>query len=460
MDYAKLIQSQRDHFQSGATRSAEWRKSMLGRLRAALSRSEDVILDALHADLRKSRHEACLSETGLVISEIDHALKHLKSWMRPQKHAVPFIAWPGKAHVNPEPRGVALILSPWNYPVQLLLSPLVSALAAGNCAVLKPSELAPHTASVLVQLIGSIFSDHEVAICPGGKEVAEGLLEQRFDHIFYTGSSSVGRLVMSAAARHLTPVTLELGGKCPCIVTEGAALEVAARRIAWGRFTNAGQTCVAPDYVLVDKKVKSQLLEKLGNAVSTMYGANPKASADYGRIINRRHWERLFALLGSGRVVCGGDADVDDLYIAPTVLDEVAIDSPLMQEEIFGPILPVLAYDTPEEAVAFVQQRPSPLAIYVFSNDKRLQATIAAQTQSGGVCINDTVVQVACGNLPFGGVGSSGMGASHGKAGFDEFSHRRSILWRSVQVDPSMRYPPARGSLLLLKRIRRFLLGV
>jgi aldehyde dehydrogenase (NAD+) len=460
MDLAQLIRRQRAYFKTGATRSLGYRRAQLQKLHDALVTHETVFLVALHADLRKSDYEAYTTELGLVLSEVRHALRCLPAWMRPQRRRTPLLAWPARGFIQPEPYGVALIMGPWNYPLQLLFSPLVGALAAGNCVVLKPSELAPHTAAAIAQLIGATFAEEYVAVVQGERDVAEALLRERFDSIFFTGSTRVGRAVMTAAARHLTPVTLELGGKCPCLVCADAPLDITARRIAWGKFMNAGQTCVAPDFVLVDRRVRVSLVEAMKRAIGEFYGDDPQKSEDYGRIVNRKHLERLSGYLrSSGQVAHGGQHDPSDLYLAPTILTGVAADAPVMQEEIFGPILPVLEFDQLDDALALLRERPTPLALYLFTRDRTTQERVLAATRSGGVCLNDTVTHMIGKDLPFGGLGESGLGAYHGQASFDCFTHRRSVLRRSLAFDPKLRYPPPRISLTTLKRAYRFLLG-
>ena len=459
MDLAQLIRRQRGHFHTGATRSLDYRRAQLQKLKDALLAHEPALLAALHADLGKSVYEAYSTELGLVLSEIRYALRCLPAWMRPQGRRTPLLAWPARSFIQPEPYGTALIIGPWNYPLQLMLSPLVGALAAGNCILLKPSEFAPHTAAAIAKLIGLTFPDEYIAVVPGEREVAEALLRERFDCIFFTGSTTVGRAVMTAAARHLTPVTLELGGKCPCLVCADAPLDITARRIAWGKFMNAGQTCVAPDFVLVDRRLHSALVAELKRAIHQFYGDDPQKSADYSRIISRQHLDRLSGYLGSGQIAHGGQHDAGDLYLAPTILTGVPPDAPVMQEEIFGPILPVLAFDNLDDALALLRDRPTPLALYLFTKDRPTQERALAATRSGGVCLNDTVTHMIGKDLPFGGLGDSGLGAYHGQASFDCFTHRRSVLRRSLAFDPKLRYPPPRISLATLKRAYRFFLA-
>lgn len=449
MDCAPLIARQRQHFQTGATRPLAHRQEQLRRLQAAIESRESPLLEALHADLRKPPIEAYTAEIGFVLSDIRHARKHLPAWMKPQRRSLPLMAWPGRAHVLAEPFGVALIIGPWNYPFQLLFSPLIGAIAAGNCAVLKPSEFAPHTSAFIAKLIAETFPAEYIAVVEGDREISEALLREKFDTIFFTGSTAVGRAVMTAAAKHLTPVTLELGGKCPAIVCADAPLDVTARRIAWGKFMNAGQTCVAPDFVLADRRIRQPLVDALKQAVREFYSDNPQQSPDYGRIINRRHFDRLSAF---------ATGDAADLYIPPTILTDASWDAPVMQDEIFGPILPVLEFDSLDEVLAKLRDRPAPLALYLFTNNRAIQERVVAGIRSGGVCINDTVVQIFGKELPFGGVGDSGMGRYHGKASFDCFSQQRAIVQRSMSFDMRFRYPPTRTSLETLKRAYRWLL--
>ncbi len=440
------------------TAPLSFRRDMLQALRKGLLEHEQGLMEALFADLRKPPVEAYASEIGVVLTDIDHTLRHLSRWARPQRRPTPPLAWPAVGHVHSQPYGLVLIIGPWNYPVQLLLSPLVAALAAGNCVCLKPSELAPRTSAALAALMRHALPSDVVALVEGGRETAESLLQEKFDHIFFTGSPAVGRKVMAAAARHLTPVTLELGGKSPCIVCADVAPSLAAKRIAWGKFMNAGQTCMAPDFVLVERRAMTPLLEALCETVVRFYGTDVRTSADFGRIVNSRHFQRLVGYLSQGRVVFGGDHDVDDLFIGPTIMTDVDLQAPVMVEEIFGPILPVLPFDSLDDALRMLHSRPKPLALYMFSDDRSVQQRVLAHTDSGGVCINDTITHAVGKGLPFGGVGESGMGAYHGKAGFDAFTHCRSVMRRSTFVDFAQRYPPYTRSLTTLKRIYGYLL--
>jgi aldehyde dehydrogenase (NAD+) len=458
LDPGDIVRRQRTFFLSGATRPLEFRRAQLQKLIVALESAEQSLGEALHADLRKSPLEAYISETGMALTDARQALRRLPAWMKPHRTRTPLIAWPADSAIYPEPYGVTLIVGPWNYPAQLLLLPLIGALAAGNCAVLKPSEFAPHTSAVITRLLRATFPPEYVAVVEGERDVSEALLRERFDFIFFTGSTRVGRAVMAAAARHLTPVALELGGKCPCLVCADAPLQLTARRIAWGKFLNTGQTCVAPDFVLVDRRVQPGLTDALGRAIRAFYGDDPRQSKDLGRIINRQHLDRLVVYLGQGRIAHGGQHDANDLFLAPTLLTDVPADAPVMQEEIFGPILPIVGYDTLDEALALLRERPTPLALYLFTRDRSTQRRVLASTRSGGVCLNDTITHMVGPNLPFGGLGESGMGAYHGKASFDCFTHNRSVMHRSLTVDPPLRYPPPRISLATMKRLFGFLL--
>lgn len=441
-EIAETVQKLRATFESGVTRPAEWRLNQLRQLYRMIEDEEPRILSALTSDLGKCAAEGWIGETGFVMNELKLQLTHLRRWMRPRAVKAPMTVQPAKAKLYPEPLGVALVISPWNYPFQLAISPLAGALAAGNCVVVKPSEVAPATSAIMAELVHKYVDRSAVAVIEGGVPETTALLAQRFDHIFYTGNGTVGRIVMEAAAKNLTPVVLELGGKSPCIIDRDVNLDVAARRIAWGKFFNAGQTCVAPDYVLVHESVEKPFLDKLAAVVREFYGDDPQKSPDYARIVNARHHKRLSALLDSGKVFIGGKTDVDDRYIAPTVLTGVSPSSPVMQEEIFGPILPVLTISSLDEAVRFVNDRDKPLALYVFSNDADRAQTVIEGTSSGGACVNDCIVHLAPHELPFGGVGPSGMGAYHGKASFDCFTHMKGVLHKPFYLDAPLRYPP------------------
>jgi aldehyde dehydrogenase (NAD+) len=454
-DVSATVARLRTTFESGRTRPLRWRRDQLEALRAMLVEREADLLAALKADLGKPPTEAWATDVGFVISEITHALRHLRAWSRPERVWAPMVTRPASARIVREPVGVALVIAPWNYPVQLLLSPLVGALAAGNCAVGKPSEVAPATSAALAELLPKYLDTDAVAVVEGGVAETQALLAERFDYIFYTGNGRVGRIVMEAAARHLTPVTLELGGKSPVIVDDDADLAVAARRIAWGKYLNAGQTCIAPDYALVVKSREDQFVEHVRRAIFDFYGADPKASPDYGRIVNDQHLRRLAGLLEGGEPTVGGGVDGADRYVAPTVLQRVRDDAPVLQDEIFGPILPVLPVDDVDAAVAYVNSHEKPLALYLFTRSHATRERVLDQTTSGGVAVNATMYQVAVPGLPFGGVGPSGMGAYHGKASFDTFSHAKSVLRKPGKPDPALGYPPYTATKDRL--IRRFL---
>ena len=447
-----IIQQQREFFATGKTKDVAFRLEQLKRLKQAILDNQTAILEAVNADLNKPEFEAYATEIG-VVREIDYAIKHLKSWVKPKKVSTSIEQFPSSACIYPEPLGVVLIISPWNYPFQLMISPLVGAIAAGNCAILKPSELAANTSRIVTQITKKTFDPAYITSIEGGVETSQELLAEKFDHIFFTGGTKIGQLVMEAAAKHLTPVTLELGGKSPCIVDSNVHIEHAAKRIAWGKFINAGQTCIAPDYLLVDRTVKNDLLMSIKQCIQEFYGDDPAKSPDYGRIINQRHFERLASFLNEGQPYIGGQTNPEERYIAPTIIDGVDWDTPVMQEEIFGPILPVLEYSDLSDAIAKINARPKPLALYLFSKDQQKQERVLQETSSGGVCINDTVMQVGVSELPFGGVGSSGIGSYHGKASFDTFSHQKSVLKRSFLLDLDWRYAPYQGKLKLIKRI-------
>lgn len=436
----QLVKQQREFFRTEQTQSLSFRLEQLTKLKQAIVDRQEAIVRAAKADLGRPAFEAYFEIATL--GEINLALKQLKNWVKPQRVKSPIDQFPAAAWIQPDPLGVVLIIGPWNYPFQLIISPLVGAIAAGNCAILKPSEHAPETSRVVAELIAATFDPDYVAVAEGDVNVSQQLLAEKFDHIFFTGGTAVGRIVMAAAAQHLTPVTLELGGKSPCIVDGNIHLDRAAKRIAWGKFINTGQTCIAPDYLLVQRQIKPDLVDRIKYHIKEFYGADPAKSPDYGRIIHRQHFDRLIACLDRGEIVLGGEYNPADRYLAPTLIDGVTWDDPVMQEEIFGPILPILTYDTLEDAIAQVNARPKPLALYFFSQDRDRQEQILRTTSSGGVCINDTVMQVGVNALPFGGVGESGMGSYHGKASFNTFSHFKSVLRREFWLDLGWRYAP------------------
>jgi aldehyde dehydrogenase (NAD+) len=439
----KVIKTQRAFFASGETRSIAYRMRLLKTLRKAIVASEQAIIDALHADLKRSTLDGYTAEVGSCLMEIRLTIKCLRKWMKGRRVGGSPLLPLSQGRIIPEPLGLCLIMSPWNYPFRLAMSPLIAALAAGNCVVLKPSEISVHTERAITEMIGKHFDDRAVSVVCGGAEVAQTLLGQRFGHIFYTGGETVGRAVMMAAAQHTTPVTLELGGKSPCIVGEHCDLKKTAKRVVWGKFLNAGQTCVAPDYMLVHKHIKATLLEEMRACALRFYGASPRDSADYGRIINERHFDRLSNLLQDGDVIMGGQMNRESLHIEPTLIDNVPAESPLMTEEIFGPILPVLEFSEVSEVIDLVNGKAKPLALYIFSGNRGFQQAIISGTSSGAVCINDTVVHLTALTLPFGGVGGSGFGRCHGKAGFDTFSNPKSVFSQTTLFDIPKRFPPS-----------------
>ncbi|MBE9225237.1 aldehyde dehydrogenase [Phormidium sp. LEGE 05292] len=448
----EILQEQRKFFSTGKTKDIAFRLTQLKILKQAVLDNRDQIIDALKADLNKPIFESYITEIG-AIKEIDYAIKNLKKWSKPKKVSTPLDQLPGSAFIYPEPLGVVLIITPWNYPFYLTISPLLGAIAAGNCVIIKPSENSPHTSNIIAKICQKNFDPAYIAVVEGGVETSQQLLQQKFDHIFFTGGTAIGKIVMEAAAKNLTPVTLELGGKSPCIIDSDINIEYTARRIAWGKFLNAGQTCIAPDYLLVNQKVKQPLLDSIKNCVQEFYGDDPEKSPDFARIINQKQYNRLVELLKSGEIIVGGKTNPETCYIAPTLIDKVSLDAPIMQEEIFGPILPVIEYSNLEEAISIVNNQPKPLALYFFSKNQEYQQQILQKTSSGGVCINDTIMHIAVTELPFGGVGNSGIGSYHGKASFDTFSHQKSVLKKSFLVDIKVRYAPYLGKIDLVKKL-------
>ncbi|MEY2995798.1 MAG: hypothetical protein RLZ86_491 [Actinomycetota bacterium] len=437
-----IVAGVRHTFGSRVTRPLSWRKKQLERMIAMLEENESAFSDALATDLGKPVIEGYVTDIAFVIGEVKLMLKNLRRWNRPERVRTPIVAMPATSKRIPEPLGVVLVIAPWNYPVQLLLVPAAGAIAAGNAVVMKPSEVSSATSALLARLVPKYLDSSAIALVEGGVPETTALLAERFDHIFYTGNGTVGRVVMRAAAEHLTPVTLELGGKSPTIVHSSANLDVAAKRIAWGKWLNAGQTCVAPDYVLVEKAVETEFVDRLRAAITEFYGDDPRSSGSFGRIVSERHFDRLSGLLSGGRVIVGGDTDRAERYIAPTVVADVDLSSPLMNEEIFGPILPIVPVDSIRDAISFINAKPHPLALYVFAEKKSVVDEVLANTTAGGVTVNGTLMHLTSPHLPFGGVGESGMGAYHGETGVRIFQHRKPVLARSTKVDPSLAYPP------------------
>ena len=439
---AEQVSELRDYFERGETRAYEWRKKQLLGLMRFLDEREKDIYDALQSDFRKPRAETFFTEIYYLTTELNFALKHLKSWMRSRKVFTPLQYRPGRSYYYREPYGVVLVMGAWNYPLQLALAPAISAIAAGNCVLIKPSEQSPATAWLLTDALGRYLDARAVKVFPGGVEESCKLLEEPFDYIFFTGGSVAGRQIMEKAAKHLTPVTLELGGKSPCVVDRDTSIEVAARRIVWAKFLNAGQTCIAPDYVLVHRSVEEELLGCMKDALAAFYGKNPEESRDYPAVITPERLEKLVGYLNDGVPVTGGLIDRERLYCAPTILRDVSPGSAIMKEEIFGPLLPVLRFSEPEDALETIRSLGDPLAVYIFSGNRTFQQYLLENTRSGGVCINDLMFQAAIPALPFGGAGESGMGAYHGKAGFETFSRPRSVHVKRTFPENVLRYPP------------------
>lgn len=442
MSIEELVKRQRDYFASGVTKPVAFRLKALRTLKEEIKRREDQIHEALKEDLNKSGFESYMTETGLTVSELGYLERHVKGYARPKRHLTPLAHFHGKSFSISEPYGVVLIMSPWNYPFMLCMEPLAGAVAAGNCCILKPSAYAPAVSAVIKELVEAVFPPEYVAVVEGGREENVALLEQRFDYIFFTGGMKVGRLVLEKASRYLTPVTLELGGKSPCIIDKTADLKTAAKRLAFGKFLNAGQTCVAPDYLLIEESVKEPFLELFEKAVNKMYGEDPLENPDYPKIVNEKHFERISGLLKGMELRIGGRRNRETLQIAPTVLDNVAADAPVMQEEIFGPILPVITFREIGEAEAFVKEREKPLACYLFTKNQETKQRLLSSLSFGGGCVNDTIIHLATSRMGFGGVGSSGMGSYHGKKSFETFSHEKSIVEKYNWIDMPIRYQP------------------
>ncbi len=442
MDISKLIQSQRVFFNSDVTKDVRFRTDALERLYDAIVMNEEDILKALKEDLNKSSFEGYMSEIGMVRDEIRHFIKHMKRWSKPKRVPTPLAQFPSKSYIMAEPYGVVLIMAPWNYPFQLCIEPLIGAIGAGNCAVIKPSAYAPATSKIIAQIIEKIYPSDYIAVVEGGRKENSELLENRFDYIFFTGSTNVGKTVMEAASKHLTPISLELGGKSPAIIDKSANIPLFAKRIAFGKYLNAGQTCVAPDYVLVHESIKNEFVEALKISIKDFFGNNPLLNDNLPKIINEKHFLRLLDLMKNENIVIGGRNDKTRLLIEPTVMTDITYDSAIMQEEIFGPILPILAYNDINDVISDLKTREKPLALYIFSTNSYIQKKITNSLSYGGGCINDTIVHLATSKMGFGGVGYSGMGSYHGKFSFDTFTHYKGILNKSNWLDLPMRYHP------------------
>ncbi|RDD38919.1 Fatty aldehyde dehydrogenase [Trichoplax sp. H2] len=440
----KIVQNARTAFRSGKTQSVDFRQQQLRALLKLTRDHEKEICDAIFKDLHKPYEEALVSEVAFLRNELIAAIQELPQWSKPERVKKPFLHQFDECMIRPEPLGTVLVMGAWNYPFQLLLSPVVGAIAAGNCVIMKPSEISPNTASIVAELIPKYLDNDCYPVIYGGLDVSKATLEQRFDHIFYTGGSAVGKIVMEAASKHLTPVILELGGKSPCIVDDNCNIDVAAQRIAWGKYINSGQTCIAPDYVLCTKAVQPKLVQELKRSIEKFYGEDPKKSADFCRMISLRHLKRVAGLIDENKVAVGGEVDENDKFISPTVVTDVKPEDAIMQEEIFGPVLPIVPVANVDEAIELVNSREKPLALYVFSNQKSFLDKVIQNTTSGGCLANDTLMHISLSTLPFGGVGYSGMGAYHGKYTFDAFSHKRSVMVRKLNMESlnDLRYPP------------------
>ncbi|MEG1778919.1 MAG: aldehyde dehydrogenase [Oscillospiraceae bacterium] len=455
MDIRHIIMLQKEFFATNKTKDVQFRLKKLHRLKSCIIQHEPEILAALKEDLNKAEFESYACEIGILLDEINYLEKHLTQWCMPQKVKTPLTQFPSVSKIYSEPYGVVLIISPWNYPFMLSMQPLITAIASGNCVVLKPSDYAPCTAKVVKKIIEQVFAPNFAYVVLGGRETNTALLAQKFDYIFFTGSPTVGKLVMQSAAKNLTPLSLELGGKSPCIVDNTANIKLAAKRIAWGKFLNAGQTCVAPDYLYVHKDVKSELINELKKSISKLYGDVPLYNDELPKIINQKHFMRLVNLMKNEKVILGGQSDKVSEKIEPTLLADVSWRSPVMQQEIFGPILPILEFSELSDVIEIIKSKPKPLALYLFTQSAENKNRVLNEISFGGGCINDTVIHLATPYMPFGGVGNSGMGNYHGKFGFDTFSHKKSILKKSNLFDIPLRYAPYKNKLTVLKKIMK-----
>ncbi len=442
IDYKRLVDSQLDYFNTNTTKDVNFRILMLKKLLNVLKSNEALMDKAIYKDFKKSSFENYTTELSLIYHDINEAISNLKGWSKKISVPTNLANLPGSSYIIPEPLGVTLTIGAWNYPYQLSLAPVIPALAAGNTAIIKPSELSLNTSNVMAKLINDNFDSKYLHVVEGGVEETSELLKQKFDKIFYTGGSVVAKIIMKAAAENLTPVTLELGGKSPTFVFNDANIKITAKRLVWAKFLNGGQTCIAPDYILAEKGVKEKLISEIKKQILEIHGEDPQKSEAFVRIINPRHYKRIMELVDSSKVVIGGETDESDLYISPTVMDNVTFDDAVMQEEIFGPILPIIEFDSLDWAIRMIKDRPKPLALYVFTSSNKNRDKIFHEVSFGGGAVNDAVMHLANPNLPFGGVGNSGMGSYHGKAGFDAFSHYKSILDKSTLIEPPIKYPP------------------
>lgn len=455
IDSISLLEKQRKYFNTGATRSLAFRKAQLIKLKRAIKEMEGAILEALNKDLNKSSFEAYATEIGIVLEEIDFMMKHMEHLLKVKKVKTPITQFPSVSKIYKEPYGCVLIISPWNYPFQLSIAPLIGAIVCGNCSIIKSSNYSPATSAVIKELISKTFNKAFVAVIEGGREVNQSLLDQKFDLIFFTGSVEVGKIVMEKAAKHLTPVILELGGKSPCIVDETADIKLACKRIAWGKCLNAGQTCVAPDYLVVQKSVKEKLIKEIVKNTEKFYSKNQEENHEFPKIITRKHFERLKNLIQTGEIVYGGCCNEQTNQISLTIMNHVTWEDEIMKEEIFGPILPIIEYEKPEDIIPVINKRPKPLALYLFTNSRKMERKIIKEISYGGGCINDTIIHLATSYMGFGGVGESGMGEYHGAASIEAFSHNKSVLKKSNLIDIPLRYPPYSNHIKLLKKIMK-----
>ena len=449
-----ILQTQRDFFQMQQTKDVAFRKQSLKRLQEEIVKREDAICDALYADFKKPKFETLAAETQFVLAELNYTLKKIDSWASPTRVSASWMNWPSSDYIYKEPYGAVLVIAPWNYPFQLAIAPLIGAIAAGNTAVVKPSEVTPHTAAIISEIIKAVFDPAHVTVVEGGVEVSQQLLAETWDYIFFTGSPQVGKIVYESAAKHLTPVTLELGGKNPCIVDDTASIALTAKRIVWGKFLNAGQTCIASDYILVHENVKDKLVEALKENITKCYGQNVEASPDFSRMVSDKHYKNLKDMLEGEDILFGGHSNDADYFLSPTLVNEPKMDSKLMEGEIFGPILPVISYKTEDDIHKYITNYGKPLAAYVFSNNKKFQQKIINTYSFGGGAINDTVIQITNKRLPFGGVGQSGIGAYHGKITFDIFSHHKAIIKKANWFEAPVRYPPYNVPIKFVKKIK------
>lgn len=452
-NFKDLLGRQRQFFLTGKTKNIEYRVEALRLLLQMIRSHEKELMAALKKDLNKNDFDSYITELGILLGEIRFTLKHINEWAKPRKVKSSLAQAGSKSYIYPEPYGVALIISPWNYPFQLAIAPLIGAIAAGNCAIIKPSELTQETSRLIAELIKKTFPEDFITVVQGDVETTQGLLKEKFDYIFFTGSVPVGKIIMEAAAKHLTPVTLELGGKSPCIVHKDANISLSAKRIAWGKFINAGQTCVAPDYLYVHREVKDEFIHSFKEAIKELYSVDVIKNGEFTRIVSEKHFNRLNAFLGDGRIIYGGSNDIETLTIEPTLLTGVSWEDPVMQDEIFGPILPILEFDDEDKMIDKINERPKPLALYIFSESKNFQDKILYNISFGGGCINDTVYHLSSPYLPFGGVGESGIGAYHGKGSFDVYSHEKSILKQTTSFELPFRYPNRKNALKQIKRL-------